>query len=62
MKTALFDRRLVLNLAAFKTEYSGFQTTNFDTVADTIVSRLVNAGEVSTKGLESTSRRGRSPT
>lgn len=52
LKTALFDRRLILNLAAFKTEYSGFQTTNFDTVAGTIVSRLVNAGEVSTKGLE----------
>jgi iron complex outermembrane receptor protein len=52
LKTTLFDRRLVLNLAAFDTHFKGFQTTNFDTVAGTIVSRLVNAGEVSTKGLE----------
>jgi iron complex outermembrane receptor protein len=52
LKSTLFDRRLVLNLAAFTTKFKGFQTTNFDTVAGTIVSRLVNAGEVSTKGLE----------
>jgi iron complex outermembrane receptor protein len=52
LKSTLFDRRLVLNLAAFDTKFNGFQTTNFDTVAGTIVSRLVNAGEVSTKGLE----------
>lgn len=52
LKSTLFDRRLVLNLAAFTTKFNGFQTTNFDTVAGTIVSRLVNAGEVSTKGLE----------
>ncbi|NQE61366.1 TonB-dependent receptor [Caulobacter sp. RHG1] len=52
LKTTLLDRKLVLNLAAFSTKFSGFQTTNFDTVAGTIVSRLVNAGDVSTKGLE----------
>ena len=52
LKSTLFDRRLVVNLAAFNTRFKGFQTTNFDTVAGTIVSRLVNAGEVSTKGLE----------
>ncbi|MEH0196211.1 TonB-dependent receptor [Caulobacter sp. CCNWLY153] len=52
LKSTLLDRRLVLNLAAFTTNFKGFQTTNFDTVAGTIVSRLVNAGEVSTAGLE----------
>ncbi len=52
LKSTLFDHRLVLNLAAFDTKFDGYQTTNFDTVAGTIVSRLVNAGQVSTKGLE----------
>ena len=51
-KTKLFENRLVLNVAAFDSKYKGFQTTSFDTVAGTIVSRLINAGDVSTKGLE----------
>lgn len=51
-KTKLFENRLVLNVAAFDSKYKGFQTTSFDTVAGTIVSRLINAGDVSTKGVE----------
>ena len=52
MKSKLFDNRLVLNLAAFNSKYKGFQTTSFDLVAGSIVSRLINAGDVSTKGIE----------
>jgi iron complex outermembrane receptor protein len=52
LKSKLFENRLVLNLAAFNSKYKGFQTTSFDTVAGTIVSRLINAGNVSTKGFE----------
>ncbi len=52
LKSRLLDNRLVLNIAAFDTSYSGFQTTSFDTVAGSIVSRLINAGDVSTQGIE----------
>ena len=52
LKTRLFDRRLVLNAAAFLTEFSGFQATTFDVIAGVTVSRLINAGEVSTRGVE----------
>jgi iron complex outermembrane receptor protein len=52
LKNQFFDRRLVLNLAAFKADYEGFQTNFYDVVAGTIVSRLINAGDVGTKGFE----------
>jgi len=52
LKTELFDRRLIANIAAFDTKFDGFQTTSFDVVAGVIVSRLTNAGKVGTKGIE----------
>jgi iron complex outermembrane receptor protein len=52
VKSKLFENRLVLNVAAFDTEYKGFQTTSLDNVLGSIVSRLINAGDVSTKGVE----------
>jgi iron complex outermembrane receptor protein len=52
LKTRLFDRRLVLNMAAFLTEFSGFQATTFDVIGGLTVTRLINAGEVSTRGFE----------
>lgn len=52
LKSKLFDNRLVLNLAAYDSKYKGFQTTSFDLVAGSVVSRLINAGDVSTKGAE----------
>jgi iron complex outermembrane receptor protein len=52
IKSRLFDRRLILNAAAFLTEFSGFQATTFDVIAGLTISRLINAGEVSTRGVE----------
>jgi iron complex outermembrane recepter protein len=52
LKSELMDRRVRLNIAAFSTEYSGYQANVPDLVNGVIVTRLINAGEVSTKGLE----------
>ena len=52
LKSSAFGRRLTLNLAAFHTEYDNYQANFYDTVAGAIVTRLINAGKVSTRGLE----------
>ena len=52
LKSTLLDNRLRLNLAAFDTEYSGYQANFPDNVGGTIVTRFINAGDVSTKGFE----------
>ena len=52
LKSELLDRRLRLNLAAFQTDYDGYQANVPDLVNGTIVTRLINAGTVSTKGVE----------
>lgn len=52
LKSTLLDNRLRLNLAAFDTEYSGYQANFPDVVGGTIVTRFINAGDVSTKGFE----------
>ncbi len=52
LKSRLLDGRLVLNLSAFDTTYKNFQATNLDVIGTTVVSRLTNAGTVSTKGFE----------
>ena len=52
LKTELLDRRLRLNLAVFDTQYDGYQANVPDLVNGTIVTRLINAGSVSTKGVE----------
>lgn len=52
LKSELLDRRLRVNLAAFDTEYDGYQANVPDLVNGTIVTRLINAGQVSTKGVE----------
>ncbi|MDA3913727.1 TonB-dependent receptor [Oleiagrimonas sp.] len=52
VKSVLFDRRLQLNTSIFYTKFNGFQTNNFINVNGTIITNLVNAGTVSTKGLE----------
>jgi iron complex outermembrane recepter protein len=51
-KSSLFGNHLILNTALFYTEYSGFQANNFDLLNGVVVTRLTNAGEVSTKGVE----------
>ncbi|WP_440873886.1 TonB-dependent receptor [Thalassotalea sp. PLHSN55] len=47
-----FDQALMLNIAAFKTCISGFQANNFDDSDGTTITRLTNAGDVSTQGIE----------
>jgi iron complex outermembrane receptor protein len=52
LKASAFDRRLTANVAVFNTKYSNYQANFFDTVAGTVITRLINAGDVSTKGVE----------
>ncbi|HEX8601384.1 MAG TPA: TonB-dependent receptor [Pseudoduganella sp.] len=52
LKTSAFNRRLTANLALFHTDYSDYQANFYDTVAGAVVTRLVNAGDVSTRGVE----------
>lgn len=52
LKNTLLDGRMRLNLAAFKTDYTGYQANVPDLVNGVIVTRLVNAGSVSTEGVE----------
>lgn len=52
MKSELMNRTLRLNLAAFQTEYTGFQANVPDLLNGVVVTRLINAGEVSSKGIE----------
>ncbi len=51
-KSELMDRRVRLNVAAFDTQYDGYQANVPDLVNGTIITRLINAGKVSTKGVE----------
>ena len=51
-KSELMDRRVRLNVAAFTTDYDGYQANVPDLVNGVIVTRLINAGKVSTKGVE----------
>jgi iron complex outermembrane recepter protein len=52
LKTQFLDQRVRLNIAAFSTEYDGYQANVPDLVNGTIVTRLINAGKVDTKGFE----------
>jgi iron complex outermembrane receptor protein len=52
LKSSAFERRLTVNVAVFKTDYSNYQANFYDTVAGTVVTRLINAGDVSTQGVE----------
>jgi iron complex outermembrane receptor protein len=52
LKNTLLDGRLVLNLAGFYAKYDNYQANNPDVVAGVVVTRLTNAGEVSTRGFE----------
>jgi iron complex outermembrane recepter protein len=51
-KSTLADNRVRLNLAIFDTKYNGYQANYPDLVAGTVVTRFINAGDVSTKGFE----------
>jgi iron complex outermembrane receptor protein len=52
LKSDLFDKHLALNLAGFYSKYNGFQTNSFVLVNGVIITNLINAGTVSTQGVE----------
>lgn len=52
VKSELMDRRMRLNVAAFQTDYDGYQANVPDLLNGVIVTRLINAGKVQTKGVE----------
>ncbi|MCE2890973.1 MAG: TonB-dependent receptor [Aquidulcibacter sp.] len=52
VKTAFMDNRVILNFAVFRAVYENFQANNFDTLNGVVITRLTNAGNVSTTGLE----------
>lgn len=52
VKSTLFDRRAQLDIALFDDKVSNYQANEPDIVAGTVVTRLINAGKVSTKGVE----------
>lgn len=52
LKATAFDRRLTANVAIFKTSYKNYQANFYDTVEGTVITRLINAGDVSTRGVE----------
>ena len=52
LKSTLMNNRLRVNVAYFNTDYTGYQANQPDFVAGTQVTRLINAGDVSTKGFE----------
>ena len=52
LKSALLDNKLRVNVAAFSTKYKNYQANFFDLVSGAVVTRLINAGDVSTRGVE----------
>jgi len=52
IKATSWNNRLTTNLAVFHSEYDNYQANFFDTVAGQVVTRLINAGSVSTEGVE----------
>lgn len=49
-KVALFDRRLRLNIAAFRTEFSNLQVSSFDAISSSFIT--ANAGKARSQGVE----------
>jgi iron complex outermembrane receptor protein len=52
LKATALDKRLSANIAVFHTDYDDYQANFFDTVANQVVTRLINAGKVKTQGVE----------
>ncbi len=52
IKASSWNNRLTTNLAVFHSEYDNYQANFFDTVAGQVVTRLINAGSVSSEGVE----------
>ncbi|MEO5735736.1 MAG: TonB-dependent receptor [Rubrivivax sp.] len=51
-KSEWLQRKLRINLAGFQTDYEGYQANVPDLLNGVIVTRLINAGSVTTKGFE----------
>ncbi len=52
LKSQLLRRRVTLDLAAFISDFSNYQANFLDSVDGALVTRLINAGSVSTQGVE----------
>ncbi len=52
IKASAWYNRLTTNVAVFHSEYDNYQANFFDTVANQVVTRLINAGSVNTEGVE----------
>lgn len=52
LKAQTPDHRWTANLALYDAHYTNYQANFFDTVAGQVVTRLINAGSVATKGIE----------
>ena len=54
LKSQFLDNRVQLNLAAFRVDYSGFQSNNFIAIGTppVFISNLTNAGDVRSEGFE----------
>ncbi len=52
LKSQFLHRRVTANLAAFLSEFENYQANFLDNVAGANVTRLINAGSVSTRGVE----------
>jgi len=52
MKAAFFDRRLILNANVYATTVKNFQAQVSDLTSATYSSRITNAGEIKTRGVE----------
>ena len=52
LKTTALDNRLRFNVAVFDSKYKNYQANIQDLVVGTVITRLINAGDVSTKGVE----------
>ncbi len=52
IKATAWNNRLTTNLAVFHSDYDNYQANFFDSVAGQVVTRLINAGSVSTEGVE----------
>ncbi|WP_219061939.1 TonB-dependent receptor [Pseudomonas sp. UMAB-08] len=52
VKATSWNNRLTTNVAVFHSDYDNYQANFYDTVAGQVVTRLINAGSVSTEGVE----------
>ncbi|MDR3513060.1 MAG: TonB-dependent receptor [Caulobacteraceae bacterium] len=52
LKSQLFDRRVQFDLSGFVTDFSNYQANSTQIIAGALVTNLVNAGTVTTRGVE----------